>query len=155
MVARCYGSKETGRTSTDRQLAVDLRNLQEYFVSSKHTLRSACGSQMLADTLTKLTADSLYLHQTLPRGTCQVVRDATLEDRIKGKRTECIQRAVASEISDQQIQKREQLKKRNQRKLQSHRRRPRQVTTPAATHSLISPFSWLAPSMGWRNRWKK
>ena len=142
-----YVSKETGRTPTDRRLAVDLRILQEYFRSSNYTLRWVCGPQMLADTLTKLTADPTYLHNTLSRGTYQVVRDATLEGKIKKGCKEGKKKAVSSETQTQRLQKKEKLRERNQRKLQNHHRRMRQISTPAATYSLISSFSWLASTV--------
>ncbi len=126
---------------SDRRLAVDLRLLQEYFRSSKYTLRWVCGPQMLADSVTKIGADPTYLLQVLERGRYQVLRDRGLENKVVSGGKKASRKVTLEEI---QMTQKEKLRERAARKSGNHKRRLHKLgRTSVVSHSLIAGISWI------------
>ncbi len=77
------------------------------------------GPQMLADTLTKTSASPAYLHQVMSRGRYQVVRDSTLEDKVK----KAGQELGSKVIKEERVLSEEKRRKRAANKQLIHKRR--------------------------------
>jgi hypothetical protein len=136
-----FSTRDTGKTPTDRRLAVDLRLLQEYVDRSKWTLRWVSGPQQLADALTKRGSDPTYLLNTLEKGKFMVVRDPQLEKSVQSYGTavkQLLRDEAATEARKKPETKDQEAKRkaRNARKSGNHSRRERHlreegVHTPA------------------------
>lgn len=114
-------TSDSGKLPSDRRLALDLRLVQHYLRASSWSLRWVSGPQQLSDSLTKEEGDTRYLFWVLRNSKYQLLRDTTLESKVKKELT-----AAEKELREKETPE-ERQRRRNKQKGDNHRRRDRQV----------------------------